>query len=79
MMSDATNTVKVIDGVVKILDDGGHVLVTFAGDDMPAWRQFQVDAVKDFDVVVTDSSMPLPISRTIKGHNKRDDKFVPTG
>jgi hypothetical protein len=79
MMPDATNHPRVIDGALRVTDDDGKVLVTFTGHDLPAWRQFQLDAIKNFDVVVTDSSMPDEISRTIKGPNKRDDKFVASG
>lgn len=79
MMSDATNPVKTIDGVVRVTDDDGKILTAFAGHDLPAWRQFQLDVLNHFDIVVTDSSMPLEISMTIKSPNKRTDKFVPTG
>jgi hypothetical protein len=79
MMPDATNPPRVIDGALRVTDDNGKILATFTGHDLPAWRQFQLDAVKNFDVVVTDSSMPVEISRTIKGPNKRNDKFVASG
>ncbi len=72
MMPDATNP-------FTITDTNGKTLAAFTGDDLRAWRQFQLDAIKNFNIVVTDSSMPAEISKTIKGPDKRDDKFVASG
>ncbi len=67
MMPDATNPGKAFDNAVRVTDENGKILATFTGDDLKAWRQFQLDAVKNFNVVVTDSSMPVGISKTIRG------------
>ncbi len=72
MMPDATNP-------VRITDVDGKTVATFTGHDLQAWRQFQLDAIKNLNIVVTDSSMPVEISKTIKGPDKRDDKFVASG
>ncbi|MEJ0052526.1 MAG: hypothetical protein WDN02_15225 [Methylovirgula sp.] len=79
MMPDATNYPRVIDGALRVTDESGKILSTFVGHDLPAWRRFQLDAIKNFNVVVTDSSMPAEISRTIRGPDKRNDKFVASG
>ncbi len=79
MMPDAPNPGRAVVNAVCIADENGEILATFIGHDLRSWRQFQVDAVKNFDVVVTDSSMPADISRTITGPDKRNDKFVASG
>jgi hypothetical protein len=79
MMPDATNPDKAFDNAVSVTDENGKILATFTGDDLQAWRQFQLDAVKNFNVVVTDSSMPVEISKTVTGPDKRSDKFVASG
>jgi hypothetical protein len=79
MMPDATNPDKAFDNAVRITDENGKILATFTGDNLQAWRQFQLDAVKNFNVVLTDSSMPVGISKTITGPEKRNDKFVACG
>ncbi len=79
MMPDATNPVRLIDGVVRVTNDDGKMLATFTGNDLRAWRQFQLDVLSKFDIVVTDGFMPVDLSKTITGPNKRDDKFVPSG
>ncbi len=79
MMYDTTNPVRTVDGMVRVTDDDGKILATFGGNDLRAWRQFQLDVLATFNVVVTDNSMPLELSKTITGPNKRDDKFVPSG
>ncbi len=79
MMPDVTNLDKSGDAAVHVTDANGKVLATFTGSDLQAWRQFQLDAIKNFDVVLTDSAMPVSISKTITGPNKRNDKFVSSG
>ncbi len=79
MMPDATNPVRLIDGEVRVAGDDGKILATFHGSDLPAWRQFQLDVFSNFNVVVTDSSMPVELSKTITGPNSRDEKFVSSG
>ncbi|HEY0146918.1 MAG: hypothetical protein WDN29_10320 [Methylovirgula sp.] len=79
MMPDATNPGKAFDNAVRVTDENGKILATFTGDDLKAWRQFQLDAVKNFNVVVTDSSMPVGISKTIRGPDKRNDKLIASG
>jgi hypothetical protein len=78
-MPDVTNPDKSGDNAVHVSDENGNVLATFTGSDLQAWRKFQLEAIKNFNVVLTDSAMPLEISKTIKGPNKRDDKFVSSG
>lgn len=79
MMPDATSPVRFINGQVRVTGDDGKILATFNGSDLRAWRQFQLDVFSSFDVVVTDSSMPVEISKTITGPNSRNEKFVPSG
>jgi signal-transduction protein with cAMP-binding, CBS, and nucleotidyltransferase domain len=80
MMSDATtNPVKVIDGTVKVFAEDGHVLASFTGGDIQAWHQFQADVIKKFDVIVTDSSMPMELSKSIQSPDKRRGESVPSG
>jgi hypothetical protein len=79
MMIDAINPVKVVNGAVCVIDDDGNIVGTFRGHDLSAWRQFQVAAVRDLNVVVTDNFMPREIAKTIKGPDGRADKFVPSG
>ena len=79
MMSDAMNLVRTIDGVVRVTDDEGETLITFTGHDLQAWRRFQLDVLEDFNLVVTDNDMPVQLSKTITGPNRRDDRFVPSG
>jgi hypothetical protein len=79
MMSDKTHAVRDVDGLVRVSDDDGKLLATFAGSDLPAWRRFQLDVLKDFNIVVTDVDMPVVISRTIQGPNRRNDAYVPSG
>ena len=79
MMSDAMNLVRTIDGVVRVTDDEGETLITFTGHDLQAWRWFQLDVLEDFNIVVTDNDMPVQLSKTITGPNRRDDRFVPSG
>jgi hypothetical protein len=79
MMPDATNPVRLIGGEVRVTGDDGKILATFNGSDLRAWRQFQLDVFSNFDVVVTDSAMPVAISKTITGPESRNEKFVPSG
>jgi hypothetical protein len=79
MMYDTTSPVRTVDGTVRVTDDDGKILAMFGGNDLRAWRQFQLDVLATFNVVVTDNSMPLELSKTITGPNKHDDKFVPSG
>jgi hypothetical protein len=79
MMPDRANPDIAVDNAVHVTGEDGKVLATFDGHDLQAWRKFQLDAVKDFNVVVTDSFMPVEISRTIVSPNKRTDKYVASG
>jgi len=79
MMSDKTHSVRDVDGLVRVSDDDGKLLATFGGSDLQAWRRFQLDVFNDFNIVVTDVDMPVQISRTITGPNRRNDAYVPSG
>ncbi len=79
MMSDMTNPVRFLDGAVRVTNEDGKILTTFAGNDLKAWRRFQLDVLSNFNIVVTDTDMPVELSKTITGPNKRDDKHVPSG
>ncbi|QAY95669.1 hypothetical protein CWB41_07905 [Methylovirgula ligni] len=79
MMHDTVSPVRNVDGLVRVTGDDGQVLTTFAGHDLPSWRQFQLDVFSTFNIVVSDGFMPVEISRLITGPDKRDDKFVPSG
>lgn len=79
MMSDKTHAVQDVGGLIRVSDDDGKLLATFTGSDLQAWRRFQLDVLHDFNIVVTDVDMPVPISRTIKGPNKRNNAYAPSG
>ena len=79
MMYDTTNPVRLIKGVVHVTSDDGDDLATFAGHDLQEWRQFQLDTVKRFNIVVPDTFMPVGISETVTTPDKRKGEYFPTG
>lgn len=79
MMFDPVNPVRTIEGVVQVSDDDGKILATFTGHNLEAWREFQLNAVKRFGIVVPDAFMPSEIGGTITAPYRCDDKNVPSG